>query len=358
MIKRTISSRQALFVNIVGIGGALHAYEISQPLPPQLTHLQQAINTTARNLHTKELEREKIQKSLLNFQTEEKKMMTSLRFNHQKILSALHHLRHINEYSPTLAALSSPKADTLIHATMLLRCILPQLTHKHKDVMDKLRALLQNRKNRQAYEHQLKTLQLSYHTLFMQLNAMMAQKQAFQKTFGLSAPTAQPLIVIPENKRAKIIQLMIGKILSHHHTEGIHHGESLKLSPPAIGRNIPCAKGGTGCFSAKTLRIQTTHDALVTAPIDGTVMFTGVVDGHGCMVLIHSYDYFVAITGIDALFVTKGQVIKTYDPLGRTAPSLQEKCLKIQLWQGEKEISPLPYLLSKENSLKGERHDG
>lgn len=91
-------------------------------------------------------------------------------------------------------------------------------------------------------------------------------------------------------------------------------GNALVWVPPARGRVLPALRDPTG---RPGWAVSTEPRALVTAPADASVRFSGEFHGHGIVTILETDGgYLLLFAGLSASFVELGQVVEAGGPIG------------------------------------------
>jgi murein hydrolase activator len=104
----------------------------------------------------------------------------------------------------------------------------------------------------------------------------------------------------------------------------------------------------------KGLEIRTLPKAIVTAPFEGEVLYTGDFMDYGNMVIIrHSNDYHTLVAGLSRIDVTKGQFLLDGEPIGAMGEEIEFRKLYMELRQASRTVNPqLWFALTKKHYAK------
>ncbi len=72
-------------------------------------------------------------------------------------------MRHATQYSPLLAMLSAPKPENVIHSSMLLRSITPEIHARNQQLLEKVKSLSQIRTQLEEKQNKLRDITFQYH---------------------------------------------------------------------------------------------------------------------------------------------------------------------------------------------------
>ncbi len=282
---------------------------------------------------------------------QDKKILLSMKTNPEKLIVTLHHLRHLNDYSPVLSALSSSNPEDLIHTSVLLRSMIPEMAKQHGNILNQLKELVRTRVHLQKKLSTLKNHDLNYRRYLAEIAGLSAQKLAFQKRYGL-IPAHKPSLetILPVHQEALIAHIIEKTTQSQDTT--IHVGNTLQFKKLAVGKIVCCQENILPqCPNTSAVLLESKTPSLVTAPFDGMVVYTGIVSTMGGIIIINYYDCFLVLTGLDSITVDVGQIIVAGEPIGRFAGAHHlnknaSKYLAVQLWQQGHPVNPRPYLES------------
>jgi murein hydrolase activator len=94
----------------------------------------------------------------------------------------------------------------------------------------------------------------------------------------------------------------------------------------------------------KGLEMQTLQGALVTAPYESEVLFTGTFLDYGKMVILrHSREYHTLVAGLSRIDVSVGQFLLDGEPIGAMGESRDKRNLYLELRKSSQAINPLPW---------------
>lgn len=305
-----------------------------------LQALQEKVLNCAQRLQKTEENIKRFREELAALSKKEKTFFETLRKNQDRLFIVLHHLRHLSSYSPTLASLSSDSPDDFIRSNLLLRSMTPIIANKNSDVFDMLRGLSKTRREIIHFKSQLNTSQRAYNNESAELNSVIKNKLTFQQNYGMiPAPRhTQTAPIYPEQQNDLVHHVINNVLRTQDNTVSV--GDSLVVGRMAVGHFSPSKQ------NQHQINIVTTPNGLVTAPFDGTIVYTGYVKGTGAMVILHYYDYFMVMGGVDTLTCQTGQVMKKGEPVGRMS-TRDEPILSVQLYQFEEPVSLLNHLQEK-----------
>jgi murein hydrolase activator len=101
----------------------------------------------------------------------------------------------------------------------------------------------------------------------------------------------------------------------------------------------------------KGLEISTIKGALVTAPYEGEVLYTGTFLEYGKMVIIrHSREYHTLVAGLSRIDVSVGQFLLDGEPIGAMGESSNQRNLYLELRKSSQAIDPEPWFSVKKHS--------
>jgi septal ring factor EnvC (AmiA/AmiB activator) len=102
----------------------------------------------------------------------------------------------------------------------------------------------------------------------------------------------------------------------------------------------------------KGLEIATLKGALVTAPYEGEVLYTGKFLDYGNMVILrHSRDYHTLVAGLHRIDVSVGQFLLDGAPIGAMGESGEVRTLYLELRKSSQAIDPLPWFVTRTHDV-------
>jgi|GEM_PF-3256210 len=290
---------------------------------------QEQLVAIAATIQNHELQLSTVEHDLNQACSEESAILSELQHYNQRLREMVHYLRHAIQYSPLLAMLSAPKPENVIHSSMLLRSITPEIHTRNQQLLEKVKSLSRIRAQLEEKQNKLRDLTFQYHQDRDNLNELL--KTRYQ--------TSDLLKKQPGNS-----------------------SEILQLIPPVVGKIIPTygdTKPEWAPFTQGIL-FTTRGDAHVISPLSGIIASAGdYANGQGKMVIIETQNSHIVISGLGSLNCTVGQSVIAGEPIGRMpkhpkktkASSQNAPRLYLEVWHQEQTVDPQSVLNEKRKNL-------
>ena len=322
-----------------------HSFDALKPLQKNIIELTQKIQKTEKKLNDHH-------SCLLECSKKEEVLLKSLNFDPRKLMITLHYLRHLEEYSPTLAILSSQNSEDLINALILMRSFIPELANQHKETLLKLKNLSKIRHEKIDFQKNLLTCKKDFEKKKSKLLALISQKQHLSLNFGISANVSQKTYTqkVPLSYKDLFVQYIIKKDKSKPVVDQKNSPfTTLVLLPPtsylAKKQVEPSSPTQAGTPTQACFLIKNSAPTLITAPCAGTVLFTFLLTSNSHFIILKQNHHYIVLTGISVLHCQKGQAVLPGEPLGQILPSLSSpSILTMELWDNAKKIDPFSYM--------------
>jgi septal ring factor EnvC (AmiA/AmiB activator) len=317
-LKITVS----LFLCIQGV--------VAQPNGKKLSQKEaaQKLVTIAATIQNHELQLSAVEHDLNRARAEEGAILAELDHHNQRLMETIHYLRHATQYTPLLAMLSAPKPEDVIHSSMLLRSITPEIHQRNQQLLEKVHALSDIRNTLERKQNQLQDLTFNYYQERESLDLLLNTKSQTPPT--LDESTSEP-------------------------------PNELTLRKPVVGKLIP-SFGSTdpelASYNGGVLFV-TRSEAQVISPVSGTIVFAGdYAKGQGKMVSIQTPNYLIILSGLETLNrnCSVGHNVVVGEPIGvmqkinskKNKTSVQKQPrLYLEVWNQEQTIDPQSILQEK-----------
>ncbi len=304
---------------------ALTATAAPSKTAPKRTTQEQLI-TIAATIQNHEFQLSAIENELSQAREEESAILSELDHHNKRLMETIHYLRHATQYSPLLAMLSAPKPENVIHSSMLLRSITPEIHLRNQQLLGKVKSLSQIRGQLEEKQNKLRDITFQYHQEHENLDTLL-------------------------------------KTRSKTNTSANNHlgnnTEILNLIPPVVGKLIP-TYGDTNPewapFTQGVLFI-TRNGAHVISPLSGTVASAGdYANDQGKMIIIETPNSHIVMSGLGSLNCMVGQNVIAGEPIGRMPAKHPKKIqasaqsssrLYLEVWHQEQTVDPQSVLNEK-----------
>ncbi|MBX9805821.1 MAG: peptidoglycan DD-metalloendopeptidase family protein [Alphaproteobacteria bacterium] len=305
-----------IFFSLLSITGGNAAP--SSPAVTQKAATQKLI-AIAATIQKHEAQLSVVEHDLERTREEEKAILSELEHYNHRLMDTIHYLRHATQFSPLLAMLSASKPDDVIHSSMLLRSITPEIHIRNQQLLEKVKYLSNIRTQLEAKKNELHDLTFHYHQERDTLNSLLTNRSTGN--------------LLPDDKLD-------------------NDGGILTLKTPVSGKLIPTYGNSSPEWASFTQGVLfvTRPGAHVVAPISGKIAFAGdYAKGQGKMIIVETSNSHVVMSGLGSLNCTLGQNIAAGEPIGRmtikqrkttkgSAPLLPQ--LYLEVWHQEKTVNP------------------
>lgn len=291
---------------------------------------QEQLIAVAAAIQNHEFQLSSVEQELNQARAEESAILSELHHHNQRLMETVHYLRHAIQYSPLLAMLSAPKPENVIHSSMLLRSITPEIHGRNQQLLEKVQSLSQIRTQLEEKQNKLRDITFQYHQDHDNLNELLHKH----------SKTSNLLKKQPENT-----------------------SEILNLIPPVIGELISTYGDNTTPEWApftQGILFTTREGAHVISPLSGTIASAGDYEnGQGKMVIIETQNSHIVMSGLGSLNCTVGQNVIAGEPIGqmpkhtkktKTTPQDAPR-LYLEVWHREQTVDPQFVLNKKRKEL-------
>ena len=303
------------------------------PLSPSKTKpkgtTQEQLIAIAATIQNHEFQLSAVEHELNQARTEESTILSELQHHNQRLMETVHYLRHATQYSPLLAMLSAPKPENVIHSSMLLRSITPEIHARNQQLLEKVKSLSQIRTQLEEKQNKLRDITFQYHQDHDNLNELLKTRSRMSNSLKKQ----------PENT-----------------------SEILNLIPPVAGALIPTYGDTTPEWAPFTQGVlfTTRSGAHVISPLPGIVASAGdYANGQGKMLIVETRNSHIVMSGLGSLNCTVGQNVIAGEPVGRMpkhpkkikASPQSSPRLYLEVWHQEQTIDPQSVLNEKRKDL-------
>jgi len=268
---------------------------------------------TAAEAQECEKELNRLEGEMVPIKGREAQAIDALKELKEQVSTAIRQIRHMHQYTPVVALLSSQSPQDYIHVNMALRALLPAIERRDEKVIDTLKSLV-------AIRSELTEKREAFKANRVKLKA--AAKSINQIVEGLN-------LSIPQGMEPDVMDTTV--------------------KVPAIGT-------WTGCFDStqpkhescrKGALITTRSQALVVSPISGKILSAGPMESRtGQAVVVQQGAQHFLIAGLGTLMCRAERTIRAGEPIGRMPAQISEAdgkrrpSLYIEVWQGGQLVNP------------------
>jgi len=255
--------------------------------------------------------------------------LVAMRGKESRLLSAL---QIYSRNPPPAIFVPSRKVNDAVMAAIIMRAITPEL-QKQTQVLAKQNADLVNLRRQTALQND---------ALFASEGDVAEQREQIEKLITQKGELEDQLLDQADKIAAQSVELkarqarMFGRgpltALLGAPQDNSH------LQAPVVGDKTR----DFGQDNARGVSYAADPGGQVTAPAEGEVEFVGPVDSYGQVVILNvGHDLHVVLTGMERVYVDKGQTVGRHEPLGRM-PNLSDRktTLYMELRHGDQPINP------------------
>ncbi len=255
--------------------------------------------------------------------------LIAMRAKESRLLSAL---QIYSRNPPPAIFVPSRKVNDAVMAAIIMRAITPQL-QKQTQVLAKQNADLVNLRRQTALQND---------ALFASEGDVTEQREQIEKLITQKGELEDQLLDQADKITAQSVELkarqarmsgggplntLLGATQDNNH-----------LQAPVVGDKTR----EFGQDNARGISYAADPGGQVTAPAEGEVEFVGPVDSYGQVVILNvGHDLHVVLTGMERVYVDKGQTVGRHEPLGRM-PNLSDHktTLYMELRHGDQPVNP------------------
>jgi septal ring factor EnvC (AmiA/AmiB activator) len=255
--------------------------------------------------------------------------LVAMRAKESRLLSAL---QIYSRNPPPAIFVPSRKVNDAVMAAIIMRAITPEL-QKQTQVLAKQNADLVNLRRQTALQND---------ALFASEGDVTEQREQIEKLITQKGELEDQLLDQADKITAQSVELkarqarmsgggplntLLGAAQDNSH-----------LQAPVVGDKTQ----DFGQDNARGISYAADPGGQVTAPAEGEVEFVGPVDSYGQVVILNvGHDLHVVLTGMERVYVDKGQTVGRHEPLGRM-PNLSDHktTLYMELRHGDQPVNP------------------
>jgi septal ring factor EnvC (AmiA/AmiB activator) len=309
------------WLRIIFLFLALNLQTHAIPAPKKMSYKEatEKLTSIAAAIQNYEQQLSAVENDLSQARAEENAILQELGHHNQRLMETIHYLRHATQYSPVLAMLSAPKPEDVIHSSMLLRAVTPEIHYRNQQLLQKVTVLSQIRAKLETKQEELRAITFKYHEERETLDAMI----------NANGSSGRIVNDIPQN------------------TDGKSY-----LKKPVVGKIIPTYESTKPEWASFTQGIlfTTRPEAQVVSPLTGVIVSSGdYAEGQGKIIQIQNSTLLVMMSGLGSLYANckAGQQVMLGAPIGRMPKKAYKKAssssmpdLYLEVWHQEQTIDP------------------
>lgn len=290
----------------------------SSPKATSQKTIQQKLINIASSIQNYEEQLSAIENELRKTQGEEKAILEELDQYNQQLMETIHYLRHARQYSPLLTILSASKPEDVVHSSILLRSITPEIHARNQHLLEKLKTLSHIRTQLETQQNKLRDITYQYH-----------------------------------QERENLDMLHQNRLTTNHSLNENNVFTPFTLVTPVAGKIISTYKNPQPEWASFTQGILfiTRARAHVFSPLSGKIALAGdYAKGQEKMVIVEAQQSHIVMSGLGTLNCVQGQEIRAGELIGQmpTTNSTQNPPrLYLEVWHQEQTINPQALLKEK-----------
>ncbi len=296
-------------ITVLTIGWESPSFAETHPM----VSIQKELIATAAASHDLEREIEQLKKDQEALEEEELKKKELLNSQSHSLFVALHHLRHVYNYSPLLCTLSASSPAHLIHTTVLLRSVLPYLNKQNQSLLSDLASLSKLRVTLQQTLKKQKECQHKHEVLEAKIQRLLGEKSTLVASFSdIRAYQRDFLREFSWESLSKI-----NAPFSSVKDEDVNESHQLRMKIPAGG--------------------------LIRSPVTGNVLQIHKNEEEFFEIHLKTGEYAIVMGGLGSVNCKQGDDILTGEPIGKargTLSSNEHYPFFIDVWKSGAKIPP------------------
>lgn len=309
--------RIPLFGFLTGIIFSFSAWAIEAA--SSLSQLQASISKTVEET---QLSEEKMTKQRVRDKTLQQEMKTqqeNLAIKRGEIISLINYLRHIKNFSPFLAALTSPNFKDIVHLNVALGYLAPRVPERFENTLSFLKRLAVAR---QQFEENKRHLMEAETANKKQIDLL---KKHFDELSELLSLTDQSLPLRRFDSQTQLEEIM------DRLTVQAMDCEKITQFPEGMSDGVLAAP-----FTIKndSFHYADLNNRLVQAPQEGDVLLSGTNVETGGVLLIRKHNCLMLVKGMDQILTFVGTKVAQHQPIGVIFGDLKNpKTVTLTMWQ-------------------------
>jgi septal ring factor EnvC (AmiA/AmiB activator) len=255
--------------------------------------------------------------------------LVAMRGKESRLLSAL---EIYSRNPPPAIFVPSRKVNDAVLAAIIMRAITPEL-QKQTKILAQRNADLVNLRRQTALQND---------ALFVSEGDVADQREQIEKLITQKGELEDQLLDQADKIAAQSVELKARQ--ARMYGRGPLGGllgppqDNNHLQPPVVGDKTH----DFGQDDARGVSYAADPGSQVTAPAEGEVEFAGPIDSYGQVVILNvGHNMRVVLTGMERIYVDKGQTVGRHEPLGRM-PNLSDRktTLYMELRRGDQPVNP------------------
>jgi hypothetical protein len=268
-------------------------------------------------------------------------------FNQLQIGNLMQNIRHVQSASPLLMAMAMDSSDDLVQSIILLQSIAKQMEEKNKVLIERIKKIgtkhLDVKKKVELNTEQREKIRL---LSIEQENLLNEKYNLFFKTS--SNPNLEKFADEQSKMGKDALQGfddLIHQLQTLFNTKSTKSNTKLKLIIPVNGF-FKEPQQSTDEKQDLAVNFDTSSDAQVISPLEGSVVFASFVPSFGHVVILKQDEFFCVIIGMGSIHCFLGDTLLVGEPIGRMPLESEESKrfqLRFELHKGSQNLDPRPY---------------
>lgn len=286
---------------------------------PLLSDVQALIEKAATEARKSEETMVKQQENVETLKQEVKAHLEKLKQKRGEIISLVNYLRHIKNFSPFLAALTSPSFKDIVHLNVALGYLAPKVPERFQSTLDFLMKLATTRGN---FEKTQGTLTVAEAENKKQISLLKKHLAELDELLSISDHT---LPIRHFDSEAQLLELM------DRLTVQAMDCEKVTQLPESANKGVVSApfKVRDGSFHYANLT-----NRLIQAPQDGDILLSGTNVETGGVLLIRQHNCLMLVRGMDRILHYVGEKVTQQQSIGVVFGDTQSpKAVTLTIWQ-------------------------
>lgn len=290
--------------------------EVATPL---LSDVQASIEKAATEARKSEETMVKQQENVETLQHEMKAHLEKLKQKRGEIISLVNYLRHIKNFSPFLAALTSPNFIDIVHLNVALGYLAPKVPERFQRTLDFLKQLAAARVKFEKTQGTLTVAEAENKKQIILLKKHLAE---LDELISISDHT---LPIRHFDSEAQLLELM------DRLTVQAMDCEKVTELPQAANKGVVSApfKVKDGSFHYANLT-----NRMIQAPQDGDILLSGTNVETGGVLLIRQHNCLMLVRGMDRVLHYVGEKVTQQQSIGVVFGDIKSpKAVTLTIWQ-------------------------
>ena len=341
--------------------------EQAQQLKETEDSLRSRLILAAARSQSLEVDLAKIENRLENLRRQEVTKMAAMDSRKAELESTIAGLQRLNKRPPQILLLSPGTTHDAIRSAILLRATFPVLTERAKSLGQDLQMLAATRRAIKQDFAKLQTMQnelMTEHTVLRDLTQIAAsrrkltERESMRHTEQVAALAEKAYDLKDLLNRLNELQRNMPRPAPARQNPSQPIGLVPKMGNmrlPAQGTFVmqfgdELRSGG----NASGIIIQTSADAMVTAPSEGRVAYADIFKSYGLLLIIeHAKGYHTLISGFSVLNAVVNQWVVTGEPIGQMGQDDSGTKLYVELRADGQSVNPLPWFAALNKKVNG-----